>query len=132
MEKPNKIIFDSNVILRFLVNDIPSQHLIAERIIKKIEQGKLYGLISILVVNEVIWILKTYYHVDKNVYMPQIIQLLAFDAIEIIEVSKHILMRSLRELQIKNLDFTDVYLIAIAEGREVFSFDKDFKKLKKN
>ena len=132
MGKTNEIILDSNVILRFLIKDNSYHFIEAEKLIKKIAQKKIFGLISVLVINEMLWILKTYYHIEKNVYIPQILKLIALENIEIIEVSKDMLIKSLQQFQIKNLDFTDIYLFTIAEGKEIFSFDQDLRKLQKS
>ncbi|SRR5258708_4639022 len=126
-----KIIIDTNVLLRFFLKDIPEQVEKTEQVMQAIEDNRMRGLISILVMNELIWILRTYYKLDKSVYLPQIQKLLAFKNIQIIEVDKQVIKSILDIMFTKNIDFTDVYLSAIKGNNEVFSFDRNFKKLQK-
>jgi predicted nucleic acid-binding protein len=59
-----QIFIDTNIILRLLLSDIPKQAEKARSIFKSIENKKSKGVISILVINKLIWILENYY--EKN------------------------------------------------------------------
>lgn len=124
-----ELILDTNVFIRFLIKDVPSQFEKAQKIFEKIEKQEAKGLVSILVVNEIVWILENFYDLKKEIYLPQLLKLLALKNIKVIEVKKNLLIRILQQMQKQKFDFTDIYLSQIAGDKKIFTFDKDFKKL---
>lgn len=126
------VVIDSNIIIRALVKDVESQLQKSTKLIEQIENGKKRGFISILVVNEIIWILENYYKLKRELYLPQLIKILALNNVKIIEIRKQVLVKILEDMLVYNFDFTDIYLFSIAKDKEIISFDKDFLKLSKN
>lgn len=124
-----KVILDSNIFIRFLIKDIPVQFSTTQELFIKIESNKLVAYVSILVINEVIWILENYYELDRKIYLPQLIKILALKNIRIIETKKSLIFQILEEMQNTKIDFTDYYLSGMSDKREIISFDKDFKKM---
>lgn len=127
-----EVLLDTNIFIRFLMHDLEDQYQQVKKIFVRIEQSKLTGLVSILVINELIWILNNYYHIERSVYIPQIIALLAFSQLKVVEVDKLLLIEILEKLATSKIDFTDLYLFSISNSdQKVLSFDKDFLKLNK-
>lgn len=126
----NELVLDSNILLRHFLQDIPSQSPKATAIIVEIEKGEKIGFLSILVVNEVIWILKRFYHIDRKNYIPHLIKILHINNIKVIEIKKEVLLKILEKMKRREIDFTDIYLAEIAGARKIASFDIDFEKLK--
>lgn len=124
-----KVFIDTNIFVRYLVKDNPQQLLRAKKLIEDIEQNKVNGLISLLVVNETLWILENYYDLKRNNFIPAFMHLLALKNVKIIEVKKEIILNVLAKMQLRKIDFTDLYLAEIAKSRKIASFDKDFEKL---
>lgn len=124
-----ELILDTNVFIRFLIKDVPFQFEKAQRVFKKIEEQKTKGLVSILVINEIIWILENFYELKREIYLSQLLKLLALKNIKLIEVKKSLLIKVLQEMEKHKFDFTDIYLFHIAKERKIFTFDKDFKKI---
>lgn len=125
-----EIILDTNVLVRYLLADIPEQYQQATEIFIKIEKGEIYGLISILVLDELIWVLESYYSFKRKDYIPSILKILYNKEIKIIETKKEVVIQVLEGMKKTNIDFTDIYLAEIAEERPIASFDTDFEKLK--
>lgn len=121
-------IIDTNIFLRHLLQDIPEQSKIATSIINDIEEGKMTGLLSILVMNELIWILENYYDLKRNIYIPKLVELLNLDHLKIIESKKDLIEKVLERMRKKKIDFTDIYLMETAKENQILSFDKDFRK----
>ncbi len=123
-------LIDTNYILRFFLNDIPAQYKKAEKIFREIEDEKTGGRISLLVINELIWILENYYELSRKKFITQILKLLSLKKIKIIEIKKEDLILILKEMQNSNLDFTDLYLKYIGQEAncQLFSFDKQLTK----
>lgn len=123
------VVVDSNVVIRLLIKASPIQLIQAQNLIKDIEDGKIRGLISILVINEIIWILEKFYDLKRKQYIPKILRFLAFKNIKIIEAEKALIISCLKKIQNSKFDFTDIYLSKITSKENLFSFDKDFEKL---
>jgi predicted nucleic acid-binding protein len=126
-----KFLIDTNFILRPLTNDIPSQVEKSRKILEKIEEKKIIGIISILVINELIWILKRFYKKRGKDYIPEIIKLLSLKNIKILEIKKRELVYILEQMIKTNLDFTDLYLLYFGKELKykIASFDKKLLKL---
>lgn len=126
-----KTIIDTNIFLRFLTADIPVQHQKSEKIFTDIENGRQKGLVSILVINELIWIMDNFYHLKRSDYLPALCQLLSLKNITVIEYKKSQLLTALGELQSTSIDFTDLYLHYLSQNQiPIATFDKDFQKFK--
>lgn len=125
----NEFLIDTNVFVRLLTKEPLHQYEEARKIFESIEAKKRYGLVSILVVNEVLWVLERFYKMQRLLFIPQLLHLLLLNNIQIIEVSKDILVTILQKMQKKKVDFTDIYLAEIAKHRKIVSFDKDLGKL---
>ncbi len=123
-----KFHIDTNIIIRFLIKDVATQFAEAKSFFEKIEKGKVKGVISILVVNETIWVLENYYELKRTIYIPLLLQLLALKNIVIKEIKKKVVVEVLEEMMKFSVDFTDLYLIKTKEEGEIISFDKDLKK----
>lgn len=124
-----KVFIDSNIIIRLIVKDELKQLRKAQELIKQIDENKLQAVLSILVVNEIIWILEHYYDLEREKYIPYLLRLLSLKNIKIFEVKKDIIINILQRMQKQKFDFTDVYLAHITTLDKIFSFDKDFQKL---
>jgi predicted nucleic acid-binding protein len=125
----NEVLLDSNILLRHLLQDIPPQAHEATELIDAIEKGDKIGYISILVINEVIWILKRFYKIERKDYLPQLLKILQINNIKVIEIKKESLNNILEKMKKKEIDFTNIYLSKIAGTRKIASFDQDFEKL---
>lgn len=125
-----EIVLDTNVLLRYLLGDIPAQFLEAKQLMEEIENGTKAGLVSILVINELIWILEKYYGLKRSVYIPKLLKIFILDHIKIIEIKKDVLMKIVESMQKQKIDFTDMYLIHTNSPEKIFSFDQDFKKIR--
>lgn len=126
------LLLDSNVFIRLLTQDVKDQYETAKEIFKSIEEKKIIANVSILVVNEVIWILENYYKMKRVDYIPQLRNLLSLNNVRIIEAKKEVILSCLGKMEDTNFDFTDVYLFHATEKGDLFSFDRDFEKLSRN
>lgn len=126
----SEVLLDSNILLRHFLQDIPSQSQKATAIIADVEKGEKIGFLSILVVNEIIWILKRFYRIERKNYIPQLLKILHINNIKVLEIKKEVLITILEKMKRREIDFTDVYLTVIAKDRTIVSFDTDFEKLK--
>lgn len=122
-------MLDSNIFIRFLIQDVPLHFEESKGIFEDIEGGKAKGFISLLVINEVIWILENFYELERKVYIPKFLELLSLRNIKVMEAKKDTILTILHDMQKHNVDFTDAYLFAAKGEKSVVSFDKDFERL---
>lgn len=123
-----EFVLDTNVFIRYFIKDIKTQYEKAKKLFQEIENQKHKGLVSILVINEIIWILENYYDLKRTLYIPTFLKLLALKNMKIVETRKNVLFQILEAMQKSSLDFTDSYLLYSTNRDKIFSFDKDFKK----
>lgn len=122
-------VLDTNIFLRFLIKDNKPQFEKAKAIFTGIEKGEISGRVSILVVNEIIWVLENFYGLKRAIYIPQLLSLFALKNIKVIEVKKSLIVRILQKMMEVRYDFTDLYLSEMAPKENILSFDKDFAKI---
>ena len=122
-----ELVLDTNIFIRYLIEDISFQYKESRKIFEAIENGTLKGLVSILVVNETIWILENYYEIKRSVYIPKLLQIFALKNLKIIEIAKEVLSLILKSMEASRLDFTDLYLLHTSKKEKIASFDKDLK-----
>lgn len=89
-------------------------------IFEKIEKEEIQGMISILVINEILWVFENYYELKREVYIPKLLNLLALKNIKIIEIRKNLLVKILKEGLIKKIYFTDLYLLQLKNSTKSF------------
>lgn len=124
-----QVVIDTNIFIRLLTKDIKTQFEKAQALFTRIEKQEIQGLVSILVLNEIIWIAENFYNLKRSDYLPQLFKLLALKNLKITEVKKAKIIAILELMRTNKLDFTDVYLSQTAGTNEIFSFDRDIAKL---
>ena len=125
------IIIDTNIILRFLLNDIPSQYEIAESMFLQAKKGKLNLIIPQIVIFEVAFMLEKQLKVKKKIQVEKIQTLLSANFLDIQD--KTIFSSAIKLYEKFSLSLPDCFLIAKSQitGIPIFTFDKNLAKLSK-
>lgn len=120
-----KTLVDTNLIIRFLVNDDPEK---AHRVKKVLQEAKNTNVLLDTVVAEIIWVLTSYYEQDKLSIVEKIRALIH---VKTISCNNILLDRSLTVWENNNLSFIDSYIIATAETQDlkIYSYDYKFDKI---
>ncbi len=120
-------LVDTNVILRLLIGDVVSQKKLAQNLFEKAEMGEVKLAVSLLVINELIWILEKFYALKRQDYISSIKHLLSVRGLTVIEVKKSTVIRLLETLENSKLDLTDLYLLQTSQdlGHQVYTFDRE-------
>lgn len=128
-----EFIIDSNIILRLLTQDPISQFRRAEKIVQSMENKEIKVKLSILVVNEILWIMEKYYNAPRRDFVPKLQEFIGLENVSVLEISKPKLMGILQHYLDSRVDFTDNYIFSLSgqSKKKILSFDKDFDKLKK-
>ena len=125
-----KILIDTNVILRLLLSDVKEQAMVSEKIFRRINKGEAKGILSILVINEIVNVLDNFYNVPKGKIINSILEIISIKNIEILEINKKELIQILNNALRWGVDFTDAYLLWTGkkDNQNITSFDKKLLK----
>jgi predicted nucleic-acid-binding protein len=120
-----KVFFDTNFLLRFYLDDIPDQASKAKEMIQAAREGFLLLVTDIVVVCEMVWVMDSFYDLDKKVISEKMSNLYRTPGIYII--NGEILPEALGVYVDKNVDFTDAVIGVCAARNHIeylASFDK--------
>ena len=122
------VLPDTNVILRYLIGDIPAQARAAGEFFEKVRTGKEKALILESVLVECVYVLVKYYRVPRDEAATRLAALLRYRGIENDDARE--LIRALGSFGQGKLDIVDCILRTRAEagGRRLFSFDEKLGK----
>lgn len=123
-------IIDANILLRFLLNDIPEQADRCAELLKRIEAGTEKVLMPDLVLADVIWTLERFYKQPKSKIQDILAPILALKGMHF--SSKAAARRALQLYVQKNIDWTDAFVAAqmlSKKKNKIYSYDRDFDKV---
>ncbi len=123
------IVLDTNALLRFLLNDIPSQRKLTEQLLNKAKNNQIKLIIVQAVVFEIDFILRKYYLFEKEVVLKQLKPLISTKYLGLED--RDIFSKALTIYEERNISFVDSFLLAKVKdlGGELFTFDQDLNKL---
>ena len=119
-------LVDTNLIVRFLVNDYPKQAQAAEKVFQQADL-----IITDIALAEVVWTLQSFYNLPRQEIVEKLYKLLQSKNFIF---NRELIFNSLFLYLNHNISFVDAYLIAYAEGEKlegIYSFDKGLDKVKK-
>jgi predicted nucleic acid-binding protein len=112
---------DTNVLIRHLTGDPPAQARRATAFLRRVEEL----LVPDLIVAEVVYVLESFYEVERQRVAELVRAIIGFPAIVVVD--EPLLLRALEVYEVDRLDFAEAYLVASAEisGIEtIASFDR--------
>ena len=115
-----KNLIDTNLIIRFLVNDDPQKVSQVERLLKD-KSNK--NVLLDTVIAEIIWVLFSYYSIEKEEVAEKIRALIHVDTIE---CNAFLINRALTIWEKNIISYIDAYLAAVAElgNMTLYTYDK--------
>ena len=129
MEDP--VFVDTNVFLRFFVNDVAAQYEKARVLFEAAEAGKIKLETSELVIAEIVWVLESFYGFARKEVTEVLSTLLSSRNLKIASHAR--ISEAVRLYAAGHMDFIDAYNIAYIRQKEytkVATFDsKHFKKV---
>ena len=117
---------DTNVLIRHLTGDPPSQAARATRYLQQADEL----LLADLIVAEVAYVLESFYEAPRAQVAEALRAILAFPAINVVD--RELLQRTVEVYDVDRLDFADAYLVASAERTGVgvvASFDRSIDRV---
>lgn len=124
-----QVVVDANVLLRFLLNDVPAQSARVEHLLGEARAGKVQILVTQIVVFEIHFALDKYYGFDKKTVGEKLKAILSAQYLQI--DGRGILLRAVSLWNENKVSFVDAFLAAQAQslGVELISFDRKLTKL---
>jgi predicted nucleic-acid-binding protein len=125
------VFVDTNVFLRFFVNDVVTQYEKARVLFEAAEAGKIKLETSELVIAEIVWVLESFYGFARKEVTEVLSTLLSSRNLKIAGHAR--ISEAVRLYAAGNMDFVDAYNIAYIRSKgysRVATFDsKHFKKV---
>lgn len=120
-----ELILDANVLVRFLVQDVPQQAKAARKLVEQAESGALLLVVDPMIIAEAVYVLTSFYKKPREAVADALMGFVQSDGVSVAEESR--LVDALRRFQRSSVDFADAWLAATAAEthREVASFDRD-------
>jgi predicted nucleic-acid-binding protein len=118
---------DTNILIRHLTGDPADQAARATRFLAATDEL----LLADLVVAEVVYVLESYYEVERPRIAEMVRAIIAFDAIRVVD--EDLLLRAVEVFELDRLDFAEAYLVASAERAgigAVASFDRSIDRVR--
>src|SRR3989338_4523333 len=122
-------VIDTNIILRYLTNDVPKQEAKVKKRFQQASNGKIQFEILPITIVEIIYQLENWYDLTKEETCKKLLALFSPDWM--IFKEKGVIFEALNLYRLKNIDFVDllVFVTAKNDKKQLLSFDKDFDKL---
>lgn len=117
---------DTNVLVRHLTGDPPGQARRATAFLERAEEL----LLPDLIVAEIVYVLESFYEVERERVADLVRAILGFPAIVIVD--QPLLLRALEVYEVDRLDFAEAYLVASAEAsgvETIASFDREIDRI---
>ena len=117
---------DTNVVIRHLTGDPPEQARRASAFLATADEL----LLPDLIVAEVVYVLESFYEVERARVAELVRAVIAFPAIVVVDVP--LLLRAVEVYELERIDFAEAYLVASAEASGVgaiASFDRSIDRV---
>ena len=124
-----KSVLDANILLRFLVNDVPDQ---ADRVEKLLGKAPINSLVlPDLIIAEMIYVLLSVYELSKDQVVEKISTILAFPAIDADINQWRDTLALYRDSNVSIIDAFALVYTRRSKFDGLYSFDKGLQKLDK-
>lgn len=124
-----RAVIDTNLLVRYLTEDDPSKANDVRRLLLKAAQGELMLLIPSVVIAELVWVLQSFYKLDREEIVPLLNAILHSRGVEVSD--KATVADAVALYGDTAIDFIDAWIVAFAKAadvRAVYTFDrKHFK-----
>lgn len=129
MDKTKRIVIDTNLLIRYLVNDDSRKAQIVDTLLKKAGKGEILILMPSIVIAELVWVLESFYKMEAAEIADLADSILNTPGLSVSDDS--IVRSALKSYRTKGVDLVDAWIAAFAQDKgadEIHTFDrKHFK-----
>lgn len=125
MDKTKRIVIDTNMLIRYLVNDDIRKAQIVDTLLKKAGRGDVHILMPSIVVAELVWVLESFYRMEAAEIADLVDSILNTPGLTVQDDS--IVRSALKRYRTKGVDLVDAWIAAFAQDKganEIHTFDK--------
>lgn len=125
----NRLLLDTNTLLRFLLNDNPDQANQIEQLFHRAKDKQIQLILPQIIIFEIVFALEKYYKFQKEDIIYKMYSIVSTVYLKV--QNRIIFYQALRLWRDRSISFVDCFLVIYASGHkaQVFSFDKDLNKL---
>jgi predicted nucleic-acid-binding protein len=124
-----RAVIDTNLLVRYLTEDDPSKANDVKRLLLKAKQEVIRLLIPSVVIAELVWVLQSFYKLERSEIVPLLNAILHTHGVEVSD--KTVVSDAIAIYRDEAIDFIDAWIVAFAkaaEVRDIYTFDrKHFK-----
>lgn len=125
MDKTKRIVIDTNLLIRYLINDDSRKAQVVDTLLKKAGKDELHILMPSIVVAELVWVLESFYKMETAEIADLVDSILNTPGLTVPDDS--IVRSALKQYRTKGVDLVDAWIAAFAQGKkanEIHTFDK--------
>jgi len=122
---PAKAFIDTNLLLRYLIQDDASQTLAVRRLLDRAALGEVSLVIAPIVLAEITWVLESRFSLSPDTVSEYLEAVLHTPGLEVQEAG--ILLEAVRTYRNARIDFVDAWIATLAKAsgvRRVYTFDR--------
>ena len=116
---------DTNLFIRYLTNDDPQKADRVDQLLEQAANGKIKLMTEGIVLAEVVWVLESYYNLEKARIAEMLKAILSTPGLEVL--NGRIVENALPYYSLQNIDFVDAYIVALMQKHKItgiYSFEK--------
>ncbi len=125
MEGSKKVVIDTNLLVRYLINDDQKKAGAVDNLLDKAGKGEVRIIVPSVVIAELVWVLESFYQLEADAILELVEAIVNTSGLDVTD--KSTVISALRLYKNSNLDFIDVWIIEFAKERgikTIYTFDK--------
>ncbi|MBI5678173.1 MAG: type II toxin-antitoxin system VapC family toxin [Planctomycetes bacterium] len=125
MESSKKVVIDTNLLVRYLINDDQKKAEAVDNLLDRAAKGEVRIIVPSVVIAELVWVLESFYQLKADAILELAEAIINTSGLDVTD--KSTIISALRVYKSKNIDFIDAWIIEFAKERGVktiYTFDK--------
>ena len=125
MESSKKVVIDTNLLVRYLINDDQKKAEAVDNLLDRAAKGEVRIIVPSVVIAELVWVLESFYQLKADAILELVEAIINTSGLDVTD--KSTIISALRLYRSKNIDFIDAWIIEFAKERGVktiYTFDK--------
>jgi predicted nucleic-acid-binding protein len=125
VEGSKKVVIDTNLLVRYLINDDQKKAAAVDNLLDKAIKGELRIVVPSVVIAELVWVLESFYQLEADAILELVEAIVNTSGLDVTD--KSTVISALRLYRNRNIDFIDAWIIEFAKERgikTIYTFDK--------
>ena len=125
MESSKKAVIDTNLLVRYLINDDQKKAEAVDNLLDRAAKGEVRIIVPSVVIAELVWVLESFYQLKADAILELVEAIINTSGLDVTD--KSTIIPALRLYKSKSIDFIDAWIIEFAKERGVktiYTFDK--------